>query len=120
MTSLLHVGSLETILYCDCPLDFVALSVKEGSTVELDCRLSEVKDANSVKWLKDGKEVAHDSTAANTTHNTRYDVDAEDYRLTIAEVALADDGIYDCSMFNERGEFVIKSRRRYKLSVQGR
>lgn len=63
--------------------------------------------------------MAHDAAAANSTHKSRYDVDSEDYRLTIAEVAQEDDGIYDCSMFNERGEFVIKSRRRYKLSVQG-
>lgn len=98
--------------------DFVPVNLKQGSSVELECQLSGVKDENYVKWLKDGTEVAYE-TGINSTQKTRYDVDTEDYKLTIAEVSSDDNGIYDCAMLNERREFVIKSKRRYKLSVQG-
>lgn len=99
-------------------VDFVALNANEGSRLSLECQLMGVKDGNSVKWLKDGSEVAYESFT-NSSHNSHYAVDSEDYKLTIAEVALKDVGIYDCAMYNERSEFVIKSKRRYKLSVQG-
>lgn len=62
--------------------------------------------------------MAHESTA-NSSHKSRYDVDSEDYRLTIGDVSPADDGIYDCVMYNEREEFIIKSKKRFKLAVQG-
>lgn len=90
--------------------DFVSLHVKEGSSAELECELSTVKDDNSVKWLKDGSEVMNKS---------RFAVDSEDFRLTIAEVTSDDEGVYDCSEYRESGAFVIKSQRRFKLSVQG-
>jgi Immunoglobulin I-set domain len=80
-----------------------------------------VKDENYVKWLKDGAEVAHEtaSNSSQTTSKFHFDVDSEDYKLTIEKVSSDDDGVYDCAMLNERREFVIKSKRRYKLSVQG-
>lgn len=98
--------------------DFVPLNAKEGSSISLECQLSGVKDESIVKWLKDGNEVAYESLA-NSSHKSRYYVDSEDYKLTIAEVASVDDGIYDCAMYNERREFIIKSRLRYKLVVAG-
>lgn len=85
----------------------------------LECELSDVKDENFVKWLKDGSEVAHESMFTNSSHKSRYNVDSEDYKLTIDEVSLDDEGIYDCAMYNERKEFVIKSKRRVRLTVQG-
>lgn len=79
-----------------------------------------MKDENYVKWLKDGTEVAYETSSnASSQKTSRYAVDSEDYKLTIVEVSPVDDGIYDCAMLNERREFVIKSKRRYKLSVQG-
>lgn len=84
----------------------------------LECELSSVKDENTVRWLKDGSEVAYESFT-NSSHKSRHAVDSEDYKLTIAEVSLDDDGIYDCAMYNERREFVIKSKRRYNLTVKG-
>lgn len=98
--------------------DFVALNAKEGAPISLECELWDVKDENFVKWLKDGSEVAYESLT-NSSHKSSYDVDSEDYKLTIAEVSLDDDGVYDCAMYNERKEFVIKSKRRVKLTVQG-
>lgn len=100
--------------------DFVALNPKEGSSVFLECLLTGIKDENIVKWLKNGiaVEVASE-TAANSSQSSRYDVSLEDFKLTIAEVSPNDDGIYDCALLNERREFIIKSKRRYKLSVQG-
>lgn len=77
-----------------------------------------MKDENVVKWLKDGSEVAYESQA-NSSYNSRYRVDSEDYKLTIAEAAIDDNGIYDCAMYNDRQEFIIKSRLRYKLAVAG-
>lgn len=91
----------------------------EGSSVLLECLLSGVKVENSVKWLRDGSEVAYESAATNLSHNSRYDVDTEDHKLAIAEVSLDDEGIYDCAMFKGEMEFVIKAKRRYKLTVQG-
>lgn len=102
-----------------CCAGFVPLNIKEGSSVSLECELTRVKDGNSVKWLKDGSEVAYESFTSASAHRASYSVDSEDYKLTIAEVSLDDDGIYDCAMFNERKEFVIKSKWRYKLAVQG-
>lgn len=97
--------------------DVVPLNAKEGSSATLDCQLEKVEDENSVKWLKDGGEVA---LVSNSTQKSRYDVDATDYSLTIAEVALDDGGIYDCAMFNTRSkEFVIKAKQRYQLAVHG-
>lgn len=98
--------------------DFVMVNAKGGAVLSLECGLSGVKDENPVKWLKDGSEVAYESLT-NSSHNARYAVDSEDYKLTIAEVSSDDDGIYDCAMYNERREFVIKSKRRYNLTVQG-
>lgn len=80
--------------------------------------MPQVKDEDFVKWLKDGSEVTHES-AANSSHKSHFYVDSEDYKLTIAAVILDDAGIYDCAMYNERQEFVIKSKRRYKIAVQG-
>lgn len=80
--------------------------------------MRDVKDGNNVKWLKDGTEVAYDSVV-NSTSPPRYDVESEDYQLTIGEVSLDDAGVYDCAMYNERGEFVIKSKQRYKIAVLG-
>lgn len=77
-----------------------------------------MKDENYVKWLKDGTEVAYE-IVANSSQKSRYKVDSEDFKLTIVEVSSVDDGIYDCAMMNSHQEFVIKSKRRYKLSVQG-
>jgi Immunoglobulin I-set domain len=94
------------------------LNVKEGTSIELECQLSGLKDENYVKWLKDGTEVAYE-TVANSSQKLRFDVDSEDYKLTISDLSPTDDGTYDCAMLNERREFVIKSKRRYKLLVQG-
>lgn len=94
--------------------DFVALTTKEGSSVELECLLTGVKDENYVKWLFNGIEVV-----VNASQNSRYDVNSEDFKLTIAEVSPDDDGTYDCALLNERREFVIKSKRRFNLTVQG-
>jgi hypothetical protein len=107
-------------LYVSIPLhsDFVTLNVKEGTSIELDCQLSGLKDENYVKWLKDGTEVAYE-TVANSSQKLRFDVDSEDYKLTISHLSPADDGTYDCAMLNERREFIIKSKRRFKLVVQG-
>lgn len=77
-----------------------------------------MKDENSIKWLKDGKEVAHEMVA-NNSHKSRFRVDSVDYKLAIAQVTTDDDGVYDCAMYNERREFVIKAERRYKLAVRG-
>lgn len=98
--------------------DFVALNAKEGATISLECELSDVKDDHYVKWLKDGSEVAYESFT-NSSRKSRYDVDIEDYKLTIGEVTLENEGVYDCAMYNERKEFVIKSKRRVRLTVQG-
>ena len=98
--------------------EFVMLNTKEGSSVQLKCALVDIKEDSTIKWLKNGAEVAYESTT-NSSHKSRYDVDFEDYRLTISEVSLEDDGVYDCAMYNERQEFVIKSKRRFKLAVQG-
>lgn len=108
-------------LTLSCCAGFIHLKSKEGSSVSLECELTRVKDGNSVKWLKDGSEVAYESFTSASAHRARYSVDSEDYKLTIAEVSSDDDGIYDCAMFNERKEFVIKSKRRYNLTatVQG-
>lgn len=92
------------------------MSPKEGSSVELECLLTGIKDENYVKWLKDGIEVAYE-TAINASRNSRFDVRSKDFKLTIAEVSPDDDGIYDCALLNERREFMIKSKRRYKLRV---
>jgi hypothetical protein len=97
--------------------EFVALNAREGSSVEFECLLSGIKDGNYVKWLKDGIEVA--SGAVVNASNPRFDVNSEDFKLTIAEVSPDDDGIYDCALLNERREFIIKSKRRYRLAVQG-
>lgn len=94
------------------------MDAREGSSVYLECQLMGMKNEFSVKWLKDGSEVAYES-AANTSRKSRYNVDDEDFELTIAEVTHADDGVYDCVMVNERQEFLIKAKRRYKLSVNG-
>lgn len=93
----------------------MSLNVVEGSSISLECELAAVKNENSVKWLKDGGEVASEGLN-RSSHKSRYDVDLEDYKLTIAEVVLDDEGIYDCAMY-KRGEFVIKSKRRFKLTV---
>lgn len=77
-----------------------------------------MKDENIVKWLRDGSEVAHESLT-NSSYKSRYHVDTEDYKLTIAEVSLVDDGVYDCAIYNERREFIIKSSLRYILAVAG-
>lgn len=98
--------------------DFVALTPKQGSSVELECVLTEIKDGNYVKWLKDGIEVAS-GAFVNDSQSSRFDVNSESFLLKIAEVSPNDDGIYDCALLNERREFIIKSRRRYRLSVQG-
>lgn len=95
------------------------MNAKEGSSIALECNLSGVKDENIVKWLKDGSEVAYESLARNSLNKSRHRVDSEDYKLTISEVASVDDGIYDCALYNERREFIIKSRLRYKLAVAG-
>lgn len=105
------------MIFCCCA-GFIQLKSKEGSSVSLECELTRVKDGNSVKWLRDGSEVAYESFTSASWHRARYSVDSEDYKLTIAEVSLDDDGIYDCAMFNERKEFVIKSKRRFNLTVQ--
>lgn len=55
----------------------------------------------------------------NDSQSSRYDVDLETFQLKIAEVSTEDDGIYDCALLNERREFIIKSKRRYRLTVQG-
>lgn len=96
----------------------MSLNAKEAASISIECELSGVKDENLVKWLKDGNEVAYESLT-NSSHKSRYDVDLGDYKLTIAEVSLEDKGIYDCAMYNERKEFIIKSKRRVKLTVQG-
>jgi Immunoglobulin I-set domain len=96
-----------------CTEDFVSLNAVEGSSVSLECELAAVKDEHSVKWLKDGGEVALN----NSSYKPRYGVDAKDYKLTIGEVALEDEGVYDCVVYSKRGEFVIKSKRRFKLTV---
>jgi hypothetical protein len=86
--------------------------VKGDASIALECGLSEVKDDNIVKWLKDGSEVDFDSA--------RYIVDTRDFfKLTISPVHAEDEGIYDCAMFNEQKRFLIKSKMRFKLSVQG-
>lgn len=109
--------SLDTRNFHPYHSDVVPLNAKEGSSAVLDCQLAKVEDENSVKWLKDGDEVA---LVSNSTQKSRYDVDATDYSLTIAEVALDDGGIYDCAMFNKKSkEFVIKAKQRYQLAVHG-
>jgi Immunoglobulin I-set domain len=113
-----HSNHCEYFIFPSYPhSDFVTLNVKEGSSIELECQLSGLKDENYVKWLKDGSEVAQE-TVANTTRKPRLDVDSEDYKLTISRVSSDDEGIYDCAMLNERREFVIKSKLRYNILVE--
>jgi Immunoglobulin I-set domain len=94
----------------------VPLTVVEGSSISLECKLAAVKEENFVKWLKDGGEVTSE-VLNSSSYKIRFNVDSEDYKLTIAEVTLDDEGIYDCAMYGKRGEFVIKSKRRFRLTV---
>lgn len=100
------------------PSEFVPVVAREGASIYLECQLSGLKGEHSVKWLKDGSEVAYESAANISSKNAHY-VDEGDNSLTMAQVTLADDGVYDCAMYNERQEFVIKAKRRYKLRVHG-
>lgn len=91
----------------------MSLTAVEGSSISLECELAAVKEENFVKWLKDGGEVALNSSS----QKPRFNVDSEDYKLTIDGVVLDDEGIYDCAMYGKQGEFMIKSKRRFRLTI---
>jgi Immunoglobulin domain len=97
--------------------EFVLQNVQEGTSTTLECQLDNVNENNFVKWLKDGKEIF--DASVNISDSSKFDVDARSLLLTINDISEENAGIYDCEMFNERNEFIIKSKNRYNVIVQG-
>ena len=91
----------------------------------MDCKIADVKQGYSIRWLKDGKELANeqfDLKLTNTTQSKslKYSIDPVNYKLTIVTAMFNDEGIYDCAMFNDKDEFIIKSKQRYSLQIKGK
>lgn len=101
------------------------MTVNESTPVTMECKIADVKQDYSIRWLKDGKELANeqfDLKLTNTTQSKtlKYSIDPVNYKLTIVSAMFNDEGIYDCAMFNDKDEFIIKSKQRYSLQIKGK
>lgn len=105
--------------------ELLPMTVNESTPVTMECKIADVKQDYSIRWLKDGKELANeqfDLKLTNTTQSKtlKYSIDPVNYKLTIVSAMFNDEGIYDCAMFNDKDEFIIKSKQRYSLQIKGK
>lgn len=97
--------------------------VNESESATFDCEIENIKKDYFVKWIKDGKELVNEQSDfkfTNATKNLKYQIDPKSHKLTVNAIKSSiDEGVYDCAMFNDKEEFIIKSKKRFDLQVRG-
>jgi hypothetical protein len=103
--------------------NLVTIYVNESQSATFECELEGIKKNYFVKWIKDGKELINEQSDFNFTNslkNPKFQIDPKSHKLTINAVKSSiDEGVYDCVMFNDKEEFIIKSKKRFELQVRG-
>lgn len=101
----------------------VIVQANESSTAVFECEVENIKKTYRVKWIKDGKEIFDEHQQEQEQEelkNTKYLIDPTTYKLTITSIKTNDEGVYDCAIYNDKDEFIIKAKKRFDLQIRGR